>query len=202
MKALIKHGTKTIINKLQSLVTKPNVHKSMKKPKPKQKKLDKNKENVQVRNSDEVGYKTMSFLPQNEEKQSQMDILLLEEKLKEYNHGEAEKSKLLESDIRAQSFSLEKRLARRKFSHNKILARSNSTNMRDKGYSIGVKDESSSEEYSSIMQNGDPKFEDSWNMESKMIFNALNNYNQQNMSHSLYNFTCEEIIVEEVEEEI
>jgi hypothetical protein len=194
---------KNYYKRLQNLVTKPTVYNSMKKPKPKQKKQDKNKENYDVMYTEKPVYRPAKQLPQDEEKKMKMDILLLEERnkviLQKYNQEEVEKSKLLESDIRSQSFNLEKRLARRKFTHNKILTRSNSSNLREKGYSIGVKDESSCEEYSSIMQNGDPKFEDSWNFESKML---LSNLNQQNMSQTLYSFTCEETICEEMEDEI
>ena len=56
-----------------------------------------------------------------------------------------------------------------------------------------MKDESTSEDYSSIIQNGNSKFEDSWNMESKML---LSNLSQLDTSQPFNNISCEEIIVE------
>ncbi len=136
----------------------------------------------------------------------QMDILLMQEESKDQNksmlvnHGreEQERSKLIESDIRSQSFNLEKRLAQRRFSQNKrVVKRSNSNSTKANSSSIGMK-EDSSEEYSSILNNS--KMEDSWNMESKMLLSNLEKVNVS--SQNLYNFSCEEIIVEEAENEL
>lgn len=122
-----------------------------------------------------------------------MDILLMQEESKDQNKSllikndqdHLEKAKLLESDIRSQSFSLEKRLARRRFSQNKrVLKRSNSNSTKDQSSSIGVKDDSTSEEYSSILQSS--KFEDSWNMENKLL---LSNLNQMSCSLPQYNIS-------------
>lgn len=123
----------------------------------------------------------------------QMDILLMQEKSKDQNKSllikndqdHLEKAKLLESDIRSQSFNLEKRLARRRFSQNKrVLKRSNSNSTKDQSSSIGMKDDSTSEEYSSILQSS--KFEDSWNMENKLL---LSNLNQMSCSLPQYDIS-------------
>lgn len=167
--------------KLQNLVNKPSVHQEMKsKPeeKPKKKLQKKVKE---------------SFKPKTiNSKKMQMDILLMQEesagqnKSMVVNHDKEEqaRNKLIESDMRSQSFNLEKRLAARRFSQNKrVLKRSNSNSTKDNSSSIGMK-EDSSEEYSSILNNS--KMEDSWNMESKMLLSNLQNVNT---SAQLYNFS-------------
>ena len=116
MKVQIKLDIKIITNKLQSLVNKPTVHQEMKsKPSKKSKK-----------SSQEVDKKETKPKTTNCQKM-QMEVLLMQQDSKEqnksllqnYDKEELEKSKVIESDMRSQSFSLEKRLARRRFSQNK-----------------------------------------------------------------------------------
>jgi hypothetical protein len=184
----------TYYKRIQNLVSKPSVHEAMR-----------NKDHSKpTKPTDTAHRKELEHNKTIERQKMQMDILLMQEESKgqkkdiieSYDKEESEKSKLLESDIRSQSFSLEKRLAKRRFSQNKrILTRSHSScSFKENQCLIGTKDESMKEEYSSIMQNGNSKLEDSWNMESKVL---LSNLNQGMGAHTLANFTCGEIIFEE-----
>ncbi|CAI2375103.1 unnamed protein product [Moneuplotes crassus] len=157
--------------KLQNLVNKPSVHQEMK--------------------SNPTERKKKSL--QKKESKDQNKCII-----KNYDKTEQERSKLIENDIRSQSFSLEKRLAQRRFSQNKgVLQKSSSHSTLTNSSSIGTK-EDSSEEYSSILNTS--KMENSWNLESKML---LSNLQQVNISaQNVYNFSSEEIIFEEAENEV
>jgi hypothetical protein len=178
--------------KIQNLVSKPSVHEAMKNKTTKKKRVaeeieDPNQieEESKVDSKNEKFSKTVSFLPPRSynKQKLQMDILLMQEDIEDqnknmlqsYDKESLEKSKLLESDIRSQSFSLEKRLARRRFTKSKsVLTRSHSSSQKTaSSYFIGNSEDSTREEYSSIYQKYDSKLEDSWNLESKVLLSNL-----------------------------